>query len=92
MKEVNFCKNKKIRLTEEQDQSINTVAKEKNIPFSDVMRHAMFDKGASSPYAIAIQHNMIKNELMNRIQVLDISKSAREKIMKELSTVGEYNF
>lgn len=87
-----LCKKKKIRLTEEQDQSINAVAKDKNISISKVMRHAMFDKGASSPYAIAIQHNMMKNELMNRIQVFAIPKSTKEEILKELSTVGQYNF
>lgn len=91
MKKEKLCKNKRVRLTEEQDQSINTIGKEKNISSSAAMRHAMFDEGASSPYAIAIQHNMIKNELMNRIQVLDISKSAKEKIIKELSTVGQCN-
>lgn len=91
MKKEKFRKNKRVRLTKEQNESINNIAKEKKISSSAAMRHAMFDEGASSPYAIAIQHNMIKNELMNRIQVLDISKSAKEKIIKELSTVGQCN-
>lgn len=90
--EKNLSKNLKIRVTPDEKESVCTVAKDKNISMSDVIRHAMFDEDASSPYAIAIQHNMIKNELMNRIQVFDIPKSTKEKILKELSTVGQYNF
>ena len=90
--EKNLSKNLKIRVTPDEKESVCTVAKDKNISMSDVIRHAMFDEDASSPYAIAIQHNMIKNELMNRIQVFDIPKSTKEEILKELSTVGQYNF
>ena len=76
--EKNLSKNLKIRVTPDEKESVCTVAKDKNISMSDVIRHAMFDEDASSPYAIAIQHNMIKNELMNRIQVFDIPKSTKE--------------
>ena len=88
----NLSENLRIRVTSDEKESVVTVAKDMNIRMSEVMRHAIFDEDASSPYAIAIQHNMMKNELMNRIQVFDIPKSTKEEILKELSTVGQYNF
>lgn len=86
-KKETYTKNVKVRLTPGQKGMIDALAQRETISSSDVIRRILFDEQSSSPYAIAIQHNLMKNELMNRIQVLDISKSAREKILKELSTV-----
>lgn len=80
--------NVKIRLTPTENRIIYDTAEEKGISVSDLLRHAFFDQESSSPYAIAIRHNLMKNEMMNRIQSIDIPKSVKTKLIKEMNTIG----
>ncbi len=90
MKKERLCKNIKVRLTDNQDKAVGSFAKEKNLSKSDVIRHALFDKETSSPYAIVIQNNLKVNGFINKIQGMDgIPNEVKEKIMKEINRIGQ---
>lgn len=83
-----YTENVRVRLTPSQKKFIDTIAKSNRISSSDVVRDILFDEKSPSPYFIALQNNLPKNELMNIVQRAKITKSAKEKIMKELNTNG----
>lgn len=87
----NLSENVRVRLAPEQKEIISNIAKEKGISLSDAIRHALFDEKSSSPYATAITHNLIKNEMMNQIQSMDIPKNVKTKVMKGMNTIGQHN-
>lgn len=80
-------KNVKIRLTPEEKKAIDNLAEKEGTSFSGIVRRTLFDKESSSSYSIAIQRNLIKNEIMNRIQSMGIPKTTKTKIIKEIGTI-----
>lgn len=72
--------NVKIRLTPGEKEVIETQAQKEKISYSDFIRHALFGKESSSSSSIAIQYNLIKNEMMNRIQSMDIPDEIRKNL------------
>lgn len=101
-KKEKLSENVRVRLKPNEKETLVAIAKQENISPSEfirkavsdkissynIMGHAGSDENPSSSHCIAIQHNLIKNEIMNRIQGMNIAKSIKEKIMKELNTIG----
>ncbi|WP_287714742.1 ribbon-helix-helix domain-containing protein [Blautia producta] len=74
----------KLRVTSEQKKSIEQTAQKTGMSTSDIIRKAIFNSTAITPYAIKIQKNLIKNQLYNTISLMDIPQKYKTNILEEV--------
>jgi hypothetical protein len=86
-KKENLSETIKTRYTPTQRIAIRQTAQQEYLSESEIIRHSIFSKDTTSPYAIKVQRNLIKNEIRNTILFLDIPSKTKEKIIKELSLI-----
>ncbi len=87
MKKEQYTENLKIRVTKQQKQSIEQIARANNESVSTLLRNIIFHNKSSSEYAIQIHNNLIKNEILNHITYLPMPNKYKKLILKELITI-----
>ena len=84
----NLSSELKMRVSNSQKLAITQVAKSRNMTTSDFLRNIIFEPSTLSSYAVTIRHNLVKNELYNRIQASnEIPKRYKELIYKEIDKI-----
>lgn len=86
-KSKRLTENIKIRVSLDEKNFIEQAAKKDGISISDLIRRSILDGSDTSIYAINIQRNKIKHEIRNKIISMSISKSTKNKILKELAEI-----
>lgn len=87
MKTEQFTENLKLRVTNQQKESIEQTAKTNNESVSTLLRKIIFYNGSSLEYAMQIHNNLIKNEIWNRVNSLPIPMKYKELVLKELNAI-----
>lgn len=82
-----LTENIKIRVSYLEKQALKETAQKESLSISAIIRSCTFSKDITTTYAVKVQRSKIKNELRNRIQFLDISQKAKEKVIKELNQI-----
>lgn len=84
MKKERLTKEIKLRVTSEQKNCIEQAAQKTGMSTSDIIRKAIFNPTATSPYATKIQQNLIRNRLHNRISLMNIPSKYKMCILEEV--------
>lgn len=85
MKKETKSNNLKFRTTPSRKNAVETTAKSLNISTSSLLDEIIFGSHNSYAYSTLVQRNLIKNEMLNRIQSMAIPNKIKIQIFEELT-------